>query len=161
MSWPPGHENVPDCNPLIQMNGNAVAVKGVKVVTPTGIGVEGGEFSRDPKVLQTASDAAIRADQEFVRLCSQLPSYANDREQFYALRKKMSDIALNDRHGHGGRHRHGAVDPGAATSSSHRRRLGGERRRCRYESDRGEPAGRREHRHHDGYGAVGEWGCGR
>ncbi len=95
VSWPPGHENVPDCNPLIQMNGNAVAVKGVKVVTPAGIGVEGGEFSRDPKVLQTASDAAIRADQEFVRLCSQLPSYANDREQFYALRKQMSDIALN------------------------------------------------------------------
>lgn len=95
VSWPPGRENVPDCNPLIQMNGNAVAVKGVKVVTPAGIGVEGGEFSRDPKVLQTASDAAIRADQEFVRLCSQLPSYANDREQFYALRKQMSDIALN------------------------------------------------------------------
>ncbi len=95
VSWPPGHENVPDCNPLIQMSGNAVAVKGVKVVTPAGIGVEGGEFSRDPKVLQTASDAAIRADHEFVRLCSELPSYANDREQFYAMRKKMSDIALN------------------------------------------------------------------
>lgn len=95
VSWPPGYENVPDCNPLIQMNGNAVAVKGVKVVTPGGIGVEGGEFSRDPKVLQTASDAAIQADQKFVRLCSELPGYANDREQFYAMRKSMSDIALH------------------------------------------------------------------
>ncbi len=95
VAWPPGYENVPDCNPLIQMNGNTVAVKGVKVVTPAGIGVEGGEFSRDPKALQTASDAAIRADQEFVRLCSQLPSFSNDKVGFYALRNKMSDIALN------------------------------------------------------------------
>lgn len=65
------------------------------MVTPAGIGVEGGEFSRDPKALQTASAEAIASDQEFVRICSQLPGYSNDREAFYALRKKMSDIALH------------------------------------------------------------------
>lgn len=70
VSWPPGYENVPDCNPLIQMSGNTVTIKGVKVVTPAGIGVEGGEFSRDPKALQTASAEAIASDQKFVRICS-------------------------------------------------------------------------------------------
>lgn len=77
---------------------DTVTVKGVKVVTPAGIGVEGGEFSRDPKDLQVASDAPIRADQQFVTFCRQLPSYSNDKVGFYARRDQMSDIVLNATH---------------------------------------------------------------
>ena len=92
VAWPPGYEFVPDCNPLIKMSGTTVNIKGVKVTTPVGVGVEGGEFTRDQKALQTATDAAQQADQRFTRLCRLIPMYANDKTAFYRVRDQMFDL---------------------------------------------------------------------
>ena len=92
VAWSPGYENVPDCTPLITMSGTTLNIKGVKVVTPAGIGVEGGEFTKEQKALQTASDAAQQADQKMTRLCNMLPSYSSDQEGFYRVRNQMFDL---------------------------------------------------------------------
>lgn len=92
VSWGPGYENVPDCNPLIAMQGKALSIKGVNVTTPVGVGVGGGELNREDKALQTASEAAQMADQQYTRLCGLLPSYANDQQAFYHARDQMFDL---------------------------------------------------------------------
>jgi len=92
VGWAPGYENVPDCNPLIAMQGKTVDIKGVNVTTPAGVGIGGGEFSREDKALQTASEAAQMADQKYTRLCELLPSYANDQKAFYGARDQMFDL---------------------------------------------------------------------
>lgn len=92
VAWPPGHENVPDCTPLITMTGDTVDIKGVKVTTPVGVGAEGGEYHKEAKVLQSASDAAEQADQKFTQLCRLLPSYLNDQKGFYRVRDQMFDL---------------------------------------------------------------------
>lgn len=92
VAWSPGYENVPDCTPLITMTGTTLNIKGVKLVTPAGIGVEGGEFNKEQKALQTASDAAQQADQKLTRLCGMLPSYSNDQQGFYRVRNQMFDL---------------------------------------------------------------------
>lgn len=79
-------------SPLITMSGATLNIKGVKVVTPAGIGVGGGEFTKEQKALQTASDAAQQADQKLSRLCNMLPSYSNDQEGFYRVRNQMFDL---------------------------------------------------------------------
>ncbi len=89
VTWGPGYENVPDCNPLIAMQGKAVSIKGVTVTTPAGIGGGGGEFTREDKALQTASEAAQLADQKYTHLCELLPSYSNDQHAFYDARDQM------------------------------------------------------------------------
>lgn len=98
VTWSPGYENVPDCNPLIAMQGNTMSIKGVKVVTPVGVGVEGGEYTREQKALQTASDAAQQADQKYVRLCKMLPAYSNDKPGFYRVRDQMFDLIAGTTH---------------------------------------------------------------
>lgn len=92
VAWSPGYENVPDCTPLITMSGTTLNIKGVKLVTPAGIGVEGGEFTKEQQALQTASDAAQQADQKLTRLCNMLPSYSNDQQGFYRVRNQMFDL---------------------------------------------------------------------
>ncbi|MBA3832920.1 MAG: hypothetical protein H0X34_13705 [Chthoniobacterales bacterium] len=74
------------------MSGTTLNIKGVKVVTPAGIGVEGGELNKEQKALQTASDAAQQADQKLTRLCNMLPSYSNDQQGFYRVRNQMFDL---------------------------------------------------------------------
>lgn len=81
---------------MVQMVGSTLDIKGVKVTTPvSGLGVEGGQFTRDQKALQTASDAAIQADQKFIRLCRLLPSYASNKDAFYKARDQMFDLIMN------------------------------------------------------------------
>lgn len=92
VGWAPGYENVPDCNPLIAMQGKTVDIKGVNVTTPVGVSAGGGQFTREDKALQTASEAAQMADQKYTRLCELLPSYANDQQAFYNARDQMFDL---------------------------------------------------------------------
>jgi hypothetical protein len=92
VAWHPGYENVPDCNPLIAMQGKTVNIKGVRVTTPMGVGLGGGELTREDKALQVASDAALQADQKYTHLCELLPSYANDQQAFYRARDQMFDL---------------------------------------------------------------------
>ena len=92
VSWGNGYENVPDCTPLIAMQGSSVNIKGVSVTTPLGVGVGGGEVSKEQKALQTASDAAIQADQQYIHLCNMLPSYSHDQVGFYQARDQMFDL---------------------------------------------------------------------
>ena len=92
VSWHPGYENVPDCNPLIAVQGKNLSIKGVNVTTPMGVGVGGGELTREDKALQVASDAALQADQKYTRLCELLPSYAHDQQAFYRARDQMFDL---------------------------------------------------------------------
>jgi hypothetical protein len=54
--------------------------------------VGGGEFTREDKALQTASEAAQMADQKYAHLCQLLPSYSSDREAFYHARDQMFDL---------------------------------------------------------------------
>jgi len=74
------------------MTGSTLNVKGVKMTTPVGVGVDGGELTREQKALQTASDAAIQADHKFTRLCTMLPSFTGDRQKFYRARDQMFDL---------------------------------------------------------------------
>ncbi len=92
VTWGPGYENVPDCNPLIAVQGKTVNIKGVSVTTPAGVGVGGGELNREDKALQVASDAALQADQKYTHLCELLPSYASDQQSFYRARDQMFDL---------------------------------------------------------------------
>ncbi len=92
MSWGRGYENVPDCSPLIAMQGRTLNIKGVSVTTPAGIGVGGGELNTEQKALQTASDTAIRADEQYIHLCNLLPSYSTDQVKFYQARDQMFDL---------------------------------------------------------------------
>jgi hypothetical protein len=92
VAWGPGYENVPDCNPLIAMQGKTLNIKGVNVTTPVGVGVGGGELNHEDKALQTASEAAQMADQKYTRLCELLPSYASDQQAFYHARDQMFDL---------------------------------------------------------------------
>jgi hypothetical protein len=92
VSWHPGYENVPDCNPLIAVQGKTLNIKGVNVTTPMGVGVGGGELTREDKALQVASDAALQADQKYTHLCELLPSYAHDQQAFYRARDQMFDL---------------------------------------------------------------------
>jgi hypothetical protein len=92
VSWGPGYENVPDCNPLIAVQGKTLNIKGVSVTTPMGVGVGGGELNREDKALQVASDAALQADQKYTRLCELLPAYSSDKQAFYRARDQMFDL---------------------------------------------------------------------
>jgi hypothetical protein len=92
VSWGTGYENVPDCTPLIAMQGTSLNVKGVSVTTPAGVGVGGGELNKEQKALQTASDTAVQADQQYTRLCKLLPSYSHDQVAFYKARDQMFDL---------------------------------------------------------------------
>lgn len=92
VSWGTGYENVPDCTPLIAMQGTSLDIKGVSVTTPVGVGVGGGELNKEQKALQTASDAAVRADEQYTRLCNLLPSYSHDQVAFYRARDQMFDL---------------------------------------------------------------------
>jgi hypothetical protein len=92
VSWGPGYENVPDCNPLIAVQGKTLNIKGVTVTTPVGVGVGGGELTREDKALQVASDAALQADQKYTHLCELLPSYSHDQQAFYRARDQMFDL---------------------------------------------------------------------
>jgi hypothetical protein len=89
VGWAPGHENVPDCTPLIKVQANGIDIKGVSVPQ---VGLSVGGVAIDPKALQTASDGAMRADQAYVRLCQLLPAYSNDKNGFYTARDKMFDL---------------------------------------------------------------------
>ena len=92
VTWGTGYENVPDCTPLIAMQGTTLNIKGVSVTTPAGVGVGGGELNKEQKALQTASDTAVQADQQYTRLCTLLPSYSHDEVAFYKARDQMFDL---------------------------------------------------------------------
>src|SRR5205814_1530430 len=93
VAWPPGYENVPDCKPLVAMQGKSYDISGVNVPIPqAGTSVAVGGIKIDPKALQNASDAAIQADQRYIRLCSLLPSYSNNQAAFYRARDQMFDL---------------------------------------------------------------------
>jgi hypothetical protein len=95
VGWVPGYENVPDCKPLIVMQGKSYDISGVSVPVPqAGTTITAGGVKVDPKALQTASDAAIRADQAYTRLCSLLPAYANNQVAFYKARDQMFELIV-------------------------------------------------------------------
>jgi hypothetical protein len=89
VTWAPGYENIPDCNPLFKTSATSVDIKGLTLTTPQGVAAGVGGVSITPTALQQVSDAAIQADAKYVRLCEMLPSYSHDQTAFYKTRDQM------------------------------------------------------------------------
>src|SRR4029077_6765889 len=49
-------------------------------------------LNTEQKALQTASDTAVRADEQYTHLCNLLPSYSHDQVAFYKARDQMFDL---------------------------------------------------------------------
>jgi hypothetical protein len=92
VAWPPGYENVPDCNDLIEKSSTSTDVKVPNVTTSFGVTVGGGEYNRTVTPLGV-TDTLQAANLKYRQLCNLLPSYANgNKEAFYKARDDMFEL---------------------------------------------------------------------